>query len=66
MAAVVGSLNATATRYAARISQQTGRTEIIADLKEMVRAEGGLTPARVDLGLGVIPHADRAWRSHFL
>lgn len=36
--AVVGSMDASATRYAARVSMQAGRQEIIGDLKNMVRA----------------------------
>lgn len=37
IAAVVGSMDASATRYAARVSMQTGRQEIIADLKNMMK-----------------------------
>lgn len=36
IAAVVGSMDASATRYAARVSMQKGRQEIIVDLKGMV------------------------------
>ena len=36
IAAVVGSMDASATRYAARVSMQTGRQEIVVDLKHMV------------------------------
>ncbi len=35
--AVVGSMDASATRYAARVSMQKGLQEIIVDLKGMVR-----------------------------
>ena len=38
--AVVGSMDASATRYAARVSMQTGRQEIIVDLKSMVGGWG--------------------------
>lgn len=37
IAAVVGSMDASATRYAARVSMQAGRQEIIGDLKNMVK-----------------------------
>ncbi|EFN55085.1 hypothetical protein CHLNCDRAFT_134979 [Chlorella variabilis] len=40
IAAVVGSMDASATRYAARVSMQTGRQEIIVDLKSMVGGWG--------------------------
>ena len=36
IAAVVGSMDASATRYAARVSMQTGRQEIFVDFKAMV------------------------------
>lgn len=35
-------MDASATRYAARVSMQTGRQEIIADLKNMVGVGAGL------------------------
>lgn len=34
-------MDASATRYAARVSMQSGRQEIIADLKNMVSPWGG-------------------------
>ncbi|PRW57108.1 argonaute 1 [Chlorella sorokiniana] len=37
IAAVVGSMDASATRYAARVSMQSGRQEIVANLKDMVK-----------------------------
>jgi hypothetical protein len=42
IATVVGSMDASATRYAARVSMQTGRQEIIVDLKGMVSELSGL------------------------
>ncbi|PSC71066.1 argonaute 1 isoform B [Micractinium conductrix] len=38
IAAVVGSMDASATRYAARVSMQTGRQVIIVDLKGMMKS----------------------------
>lgn len=37
---VVGSMDASATRYAARVSMQAGRQEIVADLKNVRRGLG--------------------------
>ncbi|KAL4452075.1 hypothetical protein ABPG75_007737 [Micractinium tetrahymenae] len=37
IAAVVGSMDASATRYAARVSMQSGRQEIVVDLKNMMK-----------------------------
>lgn len=38
---VVGSMDASATRFAARVSMQSGRQEIVADLKGVRGASGG-------------------------
>ncbi|GAB4819183.1 hypothetical protein N2152v2_006229 [Parachlorella kessleri] len=55
IAAVVGSVDATAAKYAARVSMQTGRQEIVVDLKNMVKdllrefnvQNRGLKPERI-------------------
>ena len=47
---VVGSMDASATRFAARVSMQSGRQEIVADLKGVRRGDCGEPGA---LGLGV-------------
>ena len=59
IAGVVGSMDSCAARYAARVSMQGGRQEIIVDLKGMVRVAGGgwvgVGGVSELMGAGIVP-----------